>query len=76
MAGTPKLASATMSTLIGQPWTEATLDAACDALGTDYSPMSDMRASAAYRLEAARGMLRRYFAQSFGLPTNVLEVEV
>ena len=76
MAGTPKLASATMSTLIGQPWIEATLDAACDALATDYSPMSDMRASATYRLEAAKGMLRRYFAQSYGLPTNVLEVEV
>ena len=76
MAGTPKLAIATMSTLIGQPWIEATLDAACDALATDYSPMSDMRASATYRLEAAKGMLRRYFAQSYGLPTNVLEVEV
>jgi xanthine dehydrogenase small subunit len=33
-----------------------------------------MRASAVYRLEAAQGMLRRYFAEMAGQPVSVLEV--
>jgi xanthine dehydrogenase small subunit len=33
-----------------------------------------MRASAAYRMEAARGMLRRCFLESTGQAANVLEV--
>ena len=34
------------------------------ALDTDYAPMSDMRASAAYRSLAARNMLRKVFLES------------
>jgi xanthine dehydrogenase small subunit len=33
-----------------------------------------MRASAAYRMEAAQGQLRRYFDDLNGKQTNVLEV--
>jgi xanthine dehydrogenase small subunit len=36
--------------------------------------MSDMRASAAYRLVAAQNMLRRYFLEDRGAQTRVLEV--
>ena len=36
--------------------------AAMPALAQDFTPLSDMRASAAYRLEAAQGLARRYFA--------------
>jgi len=36
--------------------------------------MTDMRGSAGYRLEAARNMLRRYFAALSGSAVNVLEV--
>ena len=36
--------------------------------------MSDMRASAAYRLETTQNLLHRYFAERNGQATNVLEV--
>jgi xanthine dehydrogenase small subunit len=64
MAGTPKRAKACETALIGQPWTETTVEAAMVALDTDYAPMSDMRASAAYRSLTARNMLRKVFLES------------
>jgi xanthine dehydrogenase small subunit len=38
--------------------------------------MSDMRASAAYRLTTAQNLLVRYFHDLAGTPTNVLEVQL
>ncbi|WP_168074593.1 xanthine dehydrogenase small subunit [Caulobacter sp. SSI4214] len=64
MAGTPKRAQACEAALIGKPWTEATVEAAMGALDADYTPMSDMRASAAYRSLAARNMLRKVLLES------------
>ncbi|MDF0598585.1 xanthine dehydrogenase small subunit [Psychromarinibacter halotolerans] len=75
MAGTPKRATAVEAAITGQPWTQETLDAAADAWARDFTPMSDMRASAAYRLETARNMLTRYFLEDTGAgATSVLEV--
>ena len=74
MAGTPKRAHAVETALIGQPWTEASVSAAQGAFATDFTPLSDMRASASYRLRCAQGMLMRYFRESRGEAVNVLEV--
>ncbi len=74
MAGTPKRATAVEAALLGQPWTEATVRAAMAAFATDYQPLSDMRASAEYRLTAARNLLLRCFHDSAGVETNVLGV--
>jgi xanthine dehydrogenase small subunit len=74
MAGTPKLARAAMAALIDQPWGEATIAAAAAALVDDFTPLSDMRASAAYRMAAAQGMMWRYYAERQGTPVSVLEV--
>lgn len=71
MAGTPKRAKACEAALIGRPWTEATIEAAMTALDTDYAPMSDMRASAAYRALAARNMLRKVFLETQGVEARV-----
>ena len=60
--------------MIGQPWTSQTIQAALPAFGTDYTPLTDMRASASYRLETAKAMLERYFLEDQGEVTNVLEV--
>jgi xanthine dehydrogenase small subunit len=38
------------------------LEAACTALVEDFSPISDQRASAWYRLRAAQGLLRKFHA--------------
>ena len=75
MAGTPHRATAVESALLGQPWQPATITAALPAFAQDYTPMDDMRASAAYRLQAAQNMLRRYFAELAGQPVSVLEVQ-
>ena len=74
MAGTAKRALAVETALIGQPWTEATVIAAQSTFAADFTPLSDMRASASYRLRCAQAMLMRYFRESRGEAVNVLEV--
>ncbi|EAQ04336.1 xanthine dehydrogenase, A subunit [Pseudooceanicola batsensis HTCC2597] len=74
MAGIPKRATAVETALIGQPWDAGAPDRAAEAFAQDFAPMSDMRASAGYRLTAARNMLRRYWAEGTGTATNVREV--
>jgi xanthine dehydrogenase small subunit len=74
MAGVPKRARAAEAALVGKPWEEATVRAAMAAMEGDFTPLSDMRASADYRSEAARNMLLRYFHDLAGVPVNVLEV--
>ena len=67
MAGMPKRASAVEAALFGQEWSEATVEAAAEALAGDFTPMSDMRASAGYRLPAAQNLMRRYFHDLSGV---------
>lgn len=64
MAATPKRAAACEAALVGKPWTRQTVQAACEALADDFEPISDMRASAAYRLAAAQGMILRAFLEA------------
>jgi len=74
MAGIPKRATHVEGALLGQPWTEATIAATQDAWDQDFAPLSDMRASAGYRLDVARNLLMRYFLEDQGAATSVLEV--
>ena len=74
MAGIPKRASNAEAALVGQPWTEETVRTAMAAYGQDFTPLTDMRASSAYRLETAANMLLRYFHEDQGTLSNVLEV--
>ena len=74
MAGTPLRARAVEQALLGQPWAEATIAGAIPAFARDFTPLSDMRASAGYRLEAAQNLLWRVWHDSQGRATNVLEV--
>ena len=67
-------AAQTEAALLGNAWNEATIATACHSLANDFKPMSDMRASAEYRLKATQNMLKRYFADLSGQPTSVLEV--
>jgi xanthine dehydrogenase small subunit len=75
LAGTPKRATNVEAALTGQPWSQATIDAACARFGEDFTPLTDMRASASYRLETATNMLRRYFGEMSGARVSVLEVQ-
>lgn len=74
MAGVPKRAAHVEAALLGQPWEEATIRAAQGALAQDFTPLSDMRASAGYRLRAAQGMVMRHFLETRGDAVDVLEV--
>ena len=74
MAGVPKRASLAEAALVGKSWTEATVEAAAEAMAGDFTPLSDMRASAAYRMLTAQNLLRRYFHDLSGVPVSVLEV--
>jgi xanthine dehydrogenase small subunit len=75
MAGIPARASQAEAALIGQPWSEATVEAAAQALAHDYTPLDDLRASSAYRITVAANLLRRlWIEQSSGEPTSVLDL--
>jgi xanthine dehydrogenase small subunit len=74
MAATPKRAAAAEAALIGQPWNAESVERAAAALEDDFTPLSDMRASAAYRMLVAQNLLRKVFAESEGAAdTRVLE---
>jgi len=64
LAGTVKRAARAEAALLGRPWTEATLQAAQAALAQDFQPLSDMRASAAYRAQVAQNLLRRFWLET------------
>jgi len=74
MAGIPKRAAAVEAALIGKALTLDTARALKPLFAQDFTPLSDMRASAAYRLETAANMLVRYAADLSGQPVHVLEV--
>lgn len=63
MAATSKRATHTEVALIGQPWSLSAIEAALPELGRDYTPLSDMRASADYRLKVAQNLLKRLYLE-------------
>ena len=66
MAATPKRAKAVEAALIGQSWTQATVDAARTAFEEDYRPLTDWRATAEYRTLTAKNLLTRFFLETSG----------
>ena len=74
MAATPARARKTEAALCGQPWNLESFERAKSALAEDFTPLSDMRASAGYRAQAAGNMLIRYFHDLQETPVNIREV--
>jgi len=76
MAAIATRARATERALIGSSWTMATIDAAAEKIAEDFEPLTDMRASAAYRLRIAGNMLRRFYLEHGGStdPTRTTNV--
>jgi xanthine dehydrogenase small subunit len=64
MAATVKRGARAEAAIVGQPWTQATVNAAKAALAEDFKPLSDMRASAAYRLQVAQNLLQRLWLET------------
>ena len=73
VAATPVRAVQTEAALRGQPWTQATVQQAITTLRAEFSPISDMRASAAYRSQVLGNLLQRYWLESQGLQQINLE---
>jgi xanthine dehydrogenase small subunit len=71
MAGIPARAPRCEAALTGQAWTEDNVEAAARALAEDYTPLDDMRGSAAYRRTVAANLLRRIWAEQHE-PVSVL----
>ena len=64
VAAVPARATKTEAALAGQPCAEATFDAAATVLEAEFKPLSDMRASSAYRRAVLGNLLRRGWQQS------------
>lgn len=71
MGGVPKRATHAEQLLHGKPiGSAATWKQAAEALAEDFEPLSDYRASASYRMQAARGLLIKALAEIAGLPAT------
>lgn len=66
MAAIVKRAAAAEAAVVGQPWTEAAAKAAAAALAQDFKPMTDMRASADYRLKVAQNLFTKLWLETVG----------
>lgn len=66
LAAIVKRASHCEQALLGSDWNAAAIDRAAAALADDFQPISDMRASAGYRLQAAQNLLRRFYLETTG----------
>ncbi len=64
MAATVQRAARAEAAVSGQPWIEATLQAAMHALDADFTPLTDLRASAGYRRHVACQLLRRFWLET------------
>ena len=77
MAATPRRASNAEAALRGAQWDEAALRSAMRALAQDFEPLSDLRASSAYRLRVAQNLLERFHLETrAGNPLADTEVSV
>ncbi|WP_438990666.1 xanthine dehydrogenase small subunit [Lentibacter sp.] len=63
MAATPKRAAKAEAALVGQPFAAESFEAAALAVGEDFQPLSDWRATAQYRSLVAANLLRRFWAE-------------
>ncbi|MDP3355695.1 MAG: xanthine dehydrogenase small subunit, partial [Polaromonas sp.] len=73
VAATPVRASQTESALLNKPWALQTVQQAISTLRAEFSPISDMRASGAYRREVLGNLLQRFWLESQGLQQINLE---
>jgi xanthine dehydrogenase small subunit len=77
MAAVVKRAAAAEAALVGKPWTQGSVAAAQAALAEDFKPLTDMRASAAYRMQVAQNLLQRFWLETRAkdpLPTDATSV--
>lgn len=72
LAGVPARAAAAEAALLGQPWEEETLIAAAQKLPEDFQPLTDMRATADYRMQVAQNLMRRFWLEQSGAEAQLV----
>ena len=75
MAGTPRRAAHAEAALLGQPFAAASFEAAARAVADDFQPLSDWRASAAYRQQLAANFFRRFWLEQSGAEHRLRRAE-
>jgi len=73
VAATPMRAVQTEAALTGKPWTQATVTQAMATLRQEFTPLSDLRASADYRVQVLGNLLQRLWLESQGANNINLE---
>jgi xanthine dehydrogenase small subunit len=73
VAATPVRAARTEAALRGKPWTQAAARKATATLRAEFQPITDMRASAAYRSEVLGNLVQRFWLESQGAQDINLE---
>lgn len=77
LAAVVKRAAGAEAAVLGQAWTQATVQAAQAALAQEFTPLSDMRATAAYRMKTAQNLLQRLWLETrVDAPLSASEVSV
>ena len=64
MAAIVKRAAKAEAALVGKRWDASAVAAAKAALAEDFAPLSDMRASADYRMQVAQNLLTRFWLET------------
>ena len=73
--GDPAAAARAEAALKGQPFTAETFEAAAQAVGDDFQPLSDWRATAEYRQHLAANFFRRFWLEQSGAEHRLRRVE-
>ncbi len=76
MAATPKRAKTVEAALVGKPLTLETAEAARGSFDADFQPLSDWRATAEYRMLAARNLLSRFVLEAGGEKAQIQRHEL
>jgi len=66
MAEIPARALQCEQALLGQQWTEDSINRAAQALDKDFSPITDMRSTSEYRSQVCRNLLKRFYLETSG----------
>ncbi len=74
MAAVPLRAAHCEAALLGKQWQDDSIDAAVAALAEDFTPLTDMRASADYRLRLAGNLLRRFYHEVNGADVSTTQL--
>jgi xanthine dehydrogenase small subunit len=77
LAATVRRAASAEAALVGHAWDEIALARAVAALATDFRPLTDLRASADYRLTVSGNLLRRFWLETRGrdpMPESAVSV--